>query len=363
MKIENQFLEILFNFIIVMAPYLMLGFFVAGLIHVFVSSEKIKKSFGAKGLMGVLKASLLGVPLPLCSCAVIPSAVTLKKNGATNGATSAFLISTPESGVDSIMVTYAMMGLPMAIIRPVTAFASAFFAGVLQLIFNNEDYSEVIEAAPTSCCGPKKPCSSKVVERTSLAAKFAKTIKFSYIELIDDMAGWLFLGIVAAVCIEFFAPADIFEGLNPTTGRLIILGLGIPLYICASASTPIAASLIMKGMSPGMALLFLLVGPATNISNIFVLNKYIGKKGVLINVFSIGFVALIASYITDYLFSSMGWNLVLNASSQGHLEHAGWLEISLSIIFICLLLRSLLMNEVPKYIKKFLNKPSSGCCG
>ena len=344
-----------------MSPYLMLGLFVAGLIHVFISSERIKKSFGSKGIGGVFKASLLGVPLPLCSCAVIPSAVTLKKNGATNGATSAFLISTPESGVDSVMVTYAMMDLPMAIIRPVTAFISAFFAGVLQLVFNDKEYAETKEAAPTSCCGPKKSCSTKV-ERTSFAAKLAKTFKFSFFELIDDMAGWLFLGIFAGACIEFLLPANMFESLNPTTGRLVILVIGIPLYICASASTPIAASLIAKGMSPGMALLFLLVGPATNISNIFVLNKYIGKKGVAINIFSIAVVALAASYITDFLYGSMGWSFSMTGG-ENHIETASWLDISLSVAFSILLLRSLVMIEVPKLLKKFASKPSSGCCG
>lgn len=345
-----------------MSPYLMLGLLVGGLIHVFISSEKIKKSFGAKGLAGVFKASLLGVPLPLCSCAVIPSAVTLKKNGATNGATSAFLISTPESGVDSVMVTYAMMDLPMAIIRPVTAFASAFIAGIFQLFFNDKEYAETNEATPTSCCGPKKTCSSKTVERTSLASKLAKTIKFAFIELIDDMAGWLFLGIFAGACIEYLLPANIFETLNPTTGRLVILAIGIPLYICASASTPIAASLIAKGMSPGMALLFLLVGPATNISNIFVLNKYIGKKGVVINIIAIAVVALAASYITDILYAKMNWSLSFSAD-HNHIETASWLDISLAVAFSLLLLRSLIMIEIPKLYKKFMSKPTSGCCG
>lgn len=358
-----EFIKILANYILTMSPYLMLGFLVAGIIHVFISSERIKKSFGARGFLGVFKASLLGVPLPLCSCAVIPSAVTLKKNGATNAATSSFLISTPESGVDSILVTYAMMDLPMAIIRPITAFASAFIAGTLQLFFNDKEYEGTTAQVKTSCCGPKSDCSSsKKIERDSFAAKIAKTVKFSFIELVDDLAGWLFVGIVLGACIEYFLPVNLFEGLNPTMGRLVILAIGIPLYICASASTPIAASLMLKGMSPGMALLFLLVGPATNISNILVLSKYIGKKGIIINIASIALVALAASYITDALYSTFNWSIAFNMQDN-HLEHSSWYEIALSVGFVILLLRSLLKNNLPHLVKSFFKKDSSSCCG
>lgn len=356
-------LDIVTNYIIKMAPYLIFGFLIAGIINEFVSKERIQKSFGSKGMWGVVKASALGIPLPLCSCAVIPTAVTIKKNGATNASTSSFLISTPESGIDSIFATYALMDLPMTIIRPVAAFLSAFFAGFLQLIFNPDQKieEEVKSEKATSCCSGKT-CSSSNQKRNSLAARISRIMKFSFFELIDDMVLWLTFGIVAGVIIEVAFPANYFANLSGGASRFIILLIGIPLYICASASTPIAASLISKGMSPGVALVFLLVGPATNISNIFILKKYIGMRGILINVFAIAVVAIVMSYAVDYFYLSQ--SLTTNfQNTHSHLENASWFEIALSVLFVVLLLRSLLFVELPKQIKNRMNKKSSSCCG
>lgn len=363
-----EFLLALWKYTLTAAPFLMLGLFVSGLIHVFVSTDRIKKSLGGKGIMGVLKASFFGIPLPLCSCAVVPTAVTLKKNGASNSATSSFLISTPESGVDSIAMTYGMMDLPMTIIRPVAAFLSAFVAGVLQILFNSKDSEETASKNAqevTSCCGPKKSCSSEKTEKESFASKVSRVFKFSFFELIDDFAFWLTLGIVAGAFIDFIVPPNFFESLSGWTGKLIILGIGIPLYICASATTPIAASLVMKGMSPGTSLLILLVGPATNVSNLLVIAQYIGKKGVILNIIAIAAVALGLSFVVDYLYVSFAWPLNFNIHEHAH-AHSSWLELSLTIAFIMLLGKSLLMKELPKLINKIKPKKevkSSGCCG
>lgn len=376
-----NFLNTLWNYVLISAPFLLIGLLVAGFIHAFISIERIKKAMGGKSFWSVIKAALLGIPLPLCSCGVIPTAVTLKKNGASNAATSSFLISTPESGVDSIAMTYAMMDLPMTIIRPVSAFLSALFAGALQFMFN-EDREEVIddgevlvasccpskkkaaekaaeELKKTSCCSSKKKeeetktscCPSKnkieTVERNTFAAKVAKMFKFGYFELLDDLSGWLALGILVGACIDFFIPANIFGELNGYAARALILAIGIPMYICASATTPIAASLVLKGMSPGTALLILLVGPATNVSNIFVLQKYIGKKGILINVFSIAFVALIMSFLTDYLYELYDWPISFSISEHNHSDGGlYWLKITSGVLFSALLLKSLLKEYV-----------------
>lgn len=355
------FLTSLWNYILVSAPFLMFGLLAAGVIKAFISVERIKKAMGGRGVWGAFKASVLGIPLPLCSCAVIPTAATLKKQGASNSATSAFLISTPESGVDSIAMTYGMMDLPMTIIRPVAAFFSAMVAGVLQLVFKTDSFVKDEQQEKVSCCGSKKN-DEKVKE--SFSKKVADSFKFGFIELIDDMAVWLAFGILAGALIDFALPADFFEGLHGWAGRGAILLVGIPLYICASATTPIAASLVMKGMSPGMALLFLLVGPATNISNILVIGKYIGKRGVVINVISIAVVALIFSFITDYLYSAFAWPLNFNVAHHHHHASSFW-EIALAVIFSLLILRSLLFVELPRRYKLFKEskKQSSSCCG
>ena len=361
-----EFIQALWKYTLTAAPFLMFGLFISGLIHVFVSTERIKKSLGGKGIFGVIKASLFGIPLPLCSCAVVPTAVTLKKNGASNSATSSFLISTPESGVDSIAMTYGMMDLPMTIIRPVAAFLSAFVAGVLQIIFNSEDVAPVEnekKAKSTGCCA-KKSCDSEEVKE-SFGSKMKKVFNFSFFELIDDFAFWLTLGIVAGAFIDFIVPPNFFESLSGWSGRLIILGIGIPLYICASATTPIAASLVMKGMSPGTSLLILLVGPATNISNLLVIAQYIGKKGVILNIIAIAGVALGMSFLVDYLYAMFAWPLNFNIHAHAH-EGSSWLELSLTISFIILLGKSLVMKELPKLIKMITtkkSKKSSGCCG
>jgi uncharacterized membrane protein YraQ (UPF0718 family) len=344
-----EFLKTLWNYIIVSAPFLMLGMLAAGFIHAFITEKRIQKAMGGKSLWTVVKAAVLGIPLPLCSCAVIPTAVTLKKNGANNAATSSFLISTPESGVDSIAMTYAMMDLPMTIIRPVSAFLSALVAGILQFIFNPDTPLPKEEAK--SCC-PKTKCgNAKPVERDSLAARISKMFKFGFFELMDDLGEWLALGLLIGAMIEFFIPPEFFAGLNGLGGRFIILLIGIPMYICASATTPIAASLVLKGMSPGTSLLILLVGPATNISNILVLQKYIGKKGILINIFTIAFVALIMSFVVDYIYTTFALPLDFNIGAHEHEHGYVWWKLSLAIAFTLLLSKSLL-KALMKRIKK-----------
>ncbi len=358
-----SFLTSLWNYILVSAPFLMFGLFVAGVIKAFISVDRIKKAMGGKGLWGAVKASVLGIPLPLCSCAVIPTAATLKKQGASNSATSAFLISTPESGVDSIAMTYGMMDLPMTIIRPVAAFFSAIFAGTLQLIFKTDrDVKLETPEVKPSCCGSSKKKDETVIVKESFAKKLKASTHFAFIELIDDMAIWLAFGILAGAFIDFALPANFFDGLSGWAGRGAILLVGIPLYICASATTPIAASLVMKGMSPGMALLFLLVGPATNISNILVISKYIGKRGVVINIISIAAVALGFSFLTDYLYQYFAWPLNFNVAHHTHETSSPW-EIGLAVIFSLLLVRSLIVVEGPKLLKKFKESGKSGCCG
>jgi len=344
-----EFLKTLWDYIIISAPFLMLGMLAAGFIHAFITEKRIQKEMGGKSMWTVVKAAVLGIPLPLCSCAVIPTAVTLKKNGASNAATSSFLISTPESGVDSIAMTYAMMDLPMTIIRPVSAFLSAFVAGVLQFFFNPETPLPKEEAK--SCCTKSKCGNAKPLERNTLAAKIAKMFKFGFFELMDDLGEWLALGILVGAMIEFFIPADFFSGLNGLGGRFIILLVGIPMYICASATTPIAASLVLKGMSPGTSLLILLVGPATNISNILVLQKYIGKKGIIINVLAIALVALGMSFVVDYVYQSFSLPLDFNVGSHEHEHGYVWWKLSLAIAFTLLLGKSLLKTLSKRIIK------------
>ncbi len=342
-----EFLIQFWNYVKLSAPYLLFGFLIGGIIHVFLPIDKVKKMLGKGSFINVIKASFIGVPLPLCSCSVIPTAVSLRKSGAGNGPTSSFLIATPESGVDSIAMTYGLMDLPMTIIRPIAAFLSAIFAGVLQNGFNKFEYKEVGEEKK-SCCSKNKIKSEN---------KLVKALKYGFVDLVNDISFWLFVGLVCGALISFFVPENFFDTLSGIQGKFIMLLVGVPLYICASATTPIAASLVLKGMSPGTALIILLVGPATNISNLLVLQKYVGKKGVILNVIAIVTVALLMSFFTDWMYQNYFSGFQFKASHHNHESSYALLENSMGIVLIILILKGLYSNEIMPRLKK----RKSGC--
>ena len=333
-----DFLISLWDYIVLSAPYLLFGFLASGILREYFNVDWIKKNLGKKGIGTIVKAAAFGVPLPLCSCAVIPAAVTLKKQGASNAATSAFLISTPESGVDSIMMTYGVMDLPMTIIRPISAFVTAFIAGIGQHLFNDENI--IVEEETKSCCSK-----SKTLEKLSLSGRLKRVWNFSTVELVEDIASWLTIGLICGALINYAVPEELFSYGNGLIGKLIILGIGIPFYICASASTPIAASMVMKGMSPGTALIFLLVGPATNVANLAVLQKYIGKKGVIINVASIAIVSFALSYIVDGLYSYYNWEVFFGISELHDHGAPLWHHL-LGVALVFLLLKGLYKTKI-----------------
>ena len=341
-----RYFDVLWAYLLVSASYLLLGFLISGIVNQFLTVNRIKAWLGKSSVGSVFKASAVGVPLPLCSCSVIPAAVTLRKGGASNAATSSFLISTPESGIDSISLTYALIDLPMAILRPIAAFISASFAGILQINFNKFEFLEKEEVVKP-CCSKSSICSSKKPKSNRIQQVFS----YGFVKLVDDLAGWLAIGILLGALIELVVPQDFFMNLGHLENRVMILVVGVPLYICASASTPIAASLMLKGLSPGAALLFLLVGPATNISNIAVLQKYIGKKGVFINIISIIFVGLAFSYIADYLYLNFVNLKVSSAISEHQHNHSTWWQQISAVFLSILILKSLIKEFVISRIK------------
>ena len=330
----------LIHYFAISSPYLLLGLVAAGFIHEILKSSWPRKIVKGQGISSIFFAALLGIPLPLCSCSVIPAAVALKKSGASNEATSAFLIATPESGVDSIMMTHAMMDLPMTILRPFIAFVTAFSAGILQYLFQTNFIVSDI--------------STPIEKSSQLQGHFIRnSLSYAFGKLINDLAIWLTLGMFLGALINIIIPEDFFLGLNPHLGRLSIIFVGIPFYICAASSTPIAAALILKGMSPGLALLFLLVGPATNISSLLVLQKYLGKKAVLINLTAIGILSLGFSYLVDFLYIYYRWELNMKVSQTHHDNgiHT-WLAHLCSLILAGLLLKGIWFEISASRLKK-----------
>lgn len=306
----NEYLGHLWDILLDASPYLVLGLFLSALMKFLLPMEKVKKHLGQANLWSVLKASFIGVPLPLCSCSVVPTALTLRQSGASKASTSAFLISTPETGVDSLSVTYAMMDIPMMIFRMLSAFITATVAGVFNIMAKTENSSyleshqnhshshehqnESTDTKP--CCGSKKKELSK---QSELKAAF----RYAFIKLFDDIAGWMTIGFLLAAFISYALPEDALAHLGPHESRMLVALVGIPIYICASATTPLAASLVLKGLSPGAALMLLLVGPATNISNLLVLKKELGVKTLALNLLAIVLVSLLASYGVDAFYA------------------------------------------------------------
>lgn len=344
-----SFLLSLWNYLLMSSPYLLLGLILSVFIHAFIPIEKIQKFLGRKRKTDILYAAMIGVPLPLCSCSVIPTAITLKKAGASNGATSAFLISTPESGLDSILVTKALMDWPMTILRPIGAFLSGFIAGGLQLMFNKDEEAAFIPVQEKkSCCAHEEHTDQKAPKALSLSEKLKGGFTYAFVDLVNDFSFWMVIGILSGALIDVLIPTDFFISIPAWQSKFMIIAIGIPLYICASASTPIAASLVMKGLSPGSALLFLMVGPATNISSILVMQKYIGKKGVAINIAVIVIVALLMSFFTDWFYSNYyAVNFKLGSHAHDECMTCSPWTMACAILMSGLLLKGLFQKFFP----------------
>jgi uncharacterized membrane protein YraQ (UPF0718 family) len=243
---------------------------------------------------------------------VLPAAVSLRKQGASNGATTAFLISTPESGVDSISITYALLDPIMTVARPVVAFVTAAVAGITENLFGaNNKTSKIIPdlSCPVDGCCDGQNCSPEVHRHHhTFGEKLSAGMRFAIGDLWEDLAGWFLFGLVLAGLITALIPPDMFGKYlgSGLPAMLIMLAVGIPLYICATASTPIAAALILKGVSPGAALVFLLVGPATNIASLTVLTGVLGKRATAIYLAAIAVCAVLFGLIVDQIYVSLG---------------------------------------------------------
>ena len=292
-----------------MSPYLLFGFLVAGILSMFVSQKLVERHLGGRGIWPVLKASLFGVPLPLCSCGVIPVSMSLHKHGAGKGATVAFLISTPQTGVDSIFVTLSLLGPVFAIFRPVAAFVSGIIGGVLVDLFN--PVPKEGQSAPAKCtdecCGGGEH------------KKIVGGLKFAFITLPRDIGGAMLVGLVIAAFISVLVPDDFFAEKLGTGifAMLVMMALGIPMYVCATASVPIAAALILKGLTPGAALVFLMTGPATNAATFATIWKILGRTTALTYLVTIAGCSLLSGILLDYIFAGV--------IPEAVIHHHGWM--------------------------------------
>jgi uncharacterized membrane protein YraQ (UPF0718 family) len=300
------------NIIRIMAIYLLFGFLVAGILYVLVPAEKIAKYLGGKGMKPVLRAALLGIPIPLCSCGVLPAGVSLRKQGASKGAAMAFMISTPETGIDSIALTYALIDPIMTIFRPIAAFFTAITAGFIENRVGKSDATVAVEnvpAQPAACCCSDSNCDSVTPESPpGFIKKLQIGTRYAFVDLMGDTAKWFILGILIAGMITYFIPTNwIDKYLSSTWLSMLVMALiGIPLYVCSSCSTPITAALILKGINPGAALVFMLTGPATNAAAIPLISRYFGKKSMIIYLISIAGCAVLFGLILNAVYLWLG---------------------------------------------------------
>ena len=304
-----------------MAPYLLLGFLFSGIISVFIDDSFVHKQIGQKKFSSVLKSTLMGIPLPLCSCGVIPVAATLKDYGASKGATTSFLVSTPQTGLDSIFLTYGMLGPVFAIFRPVAAFISGLFCGLIVNIVDKEKHIH----------SPSKSDVKK--NNSSLFERLKSGLKYGFLTLPEDIVVPLFQGLVIAACIGFFVPPDFiasYVSSNALLEYFVMLLVSLPLYVCATASIPIALVLYSKGISAGAIFIFLMAGPATNASSIAIIGNIMGRKILYVYMVLIAFSAVLFGVLFD-LFFELNDN-ILNKHSHQHI-HENLFYIILTVLF------------------------------
>jgi len=310
-----------------MSPYLLLGFTVAGLLSVMISPRWVERHLGDRGLGQVFKASLFGVPLPLCSCGVIPVGASLRQHGAGKGATTAFMLSTPQTGVDSIAVTYALLGPFLAVVRPIAALLTGFLGGGLVYAFDRNDDEAPVDDLPKTECSSGSDCCEDDEEPRKKTLFDGLT--YGLVTLPRDIGraliiGILLSGVISALIEPRALEATLGGGVWP---MLVAMAIGIPLYVCATASTPIALSLIQAGLSPGAALVFLITGPATNGATLTTLWRVLGRRSVVIFLLTVAIGALATGMAVDAIVASdmvdPSAMVPASASSAGAHDHHG----------------------------------------
>jgi uncharacterized membrane protein YraQ (UPF0718 family)/copper chaperone CopZ len=314
MEVVKAYLIELVRLVNEMSPYLLLGFFFAGVLRVVFPKGMITRYMGQRSFRSALNASLLGVPMPLCSCGVLPTGIGFYKNGASRGSTISFLISTPQTGVDSVLATYSLLGLPMAIIRPVVALATGVFGGLLGNVAERNGAMDKVRTGPA-----EEP------HERSLRELF----RYGFIELLQEISRWLIIGMLLAAFLSVLIPADFFTQSisSEYLAMLLMLLASVPLYICATGSIPIAAVLLMKGLSPGAALVLLMAGPATNIATMAVIGNTMGRKSLWVYLVSIIGGALFFGILINE-FIPRDWitgAIPMDLHGVMHTHPAGWL--------------------------------------
>jgi len=317
----THYLMSLLSLLNAVSPYLLLGFLFAGLLHVYVPRHYYADYLSGRNFRSVLYSTLFGIPLPLCSCGVLPTAMSLRSEGASRGATVAFLIATPQTGVDSILATYSLLGLPFAILRPIAALLSGIFGGVFVNLFDSKEpptSASSSDAAVAGLCNDDCCDNHENVPRT-----MREVLRYGFVEMFGNIGKWLLIGLLVAGLITVFVPSQFIAQYAdiPLLNMVVVVLLAVPMYLCATGSIPIAAALMLKGLSPGAALVLLMAGPAANAASLFVVGRVMGRKTLALYLLSIVGGSMTIGLFVDYCLPA-AW-FALPASVSGHTHMSG----------------------------------------
>jgi uncharacterized membrane protein YraQ (UPF0718 family) len=320
MDFAQQFVWNLWVTVTQMAPYLLFGFLLAGILSVWISPKFVERHLGGRGLLPVLKASAFGVPLPLCSCGVIPVSMSLRQHGASKGATVAFLLSTPQTGLDNILVAYSLLGPVFALACPVVTFVTGLFGGAVVDLFDGGESGPKVPAVQANgngcCAGCKEP-------------RWRRALRYGFVNLPGDIGRSVLIGVLIAAAITAAVPEDFF-GPILGGGLLAMMAMAVisaPVYVCATASIPVAVAMIAKGVSPGAALVFLMVGPATNAATIVTVWSKLGRRTAVLYLASVIVCAIAAGLAMDAFWPGLGADITAHFCQEtpgllGHVSAA-----------------------------------------
>ncbi len=323
-----------------MSPYLLLGISFVAILDFFVKKDFISRQVNKNNIASIVKTAIFGVPLPLCSCGVIPTSVYLKKSGASKPSVVSFLISTPQTGIDSIIATYGLLGPIFAIFRPIAAFAMGIFGGIVTMWYSKNHLDERDNS--------KDEFNFESIEinnpvNNTISIRLKKSLRYAFIEFIDDISNQFLFGLLIAGAISYFVPDDfssLFKG-NELLAMLSVIVFAIPMYVCATGSIPIALSLMMKGLSPGVAYVFLVAGPVTNAASLNILRKVLGNKLLILYVLTVASTSIIFGYLLNWIFEVTSVNPHTQMSHLHlHSNNFTTLDYIFATIFLILIVSS-----------------------
>mgnify|MGYP000442598884 CR=1 FL=1 len=325
-----------------MSPYILLGFLIAGIMHAFIPQRTFTRHLSGRGLSSVVKAAAIGIPLPLCSCGVLPTAIGMRHSGASKAASTSFLIATPQTGVDSIAATWSLLGPAFAVVRPVAALVTSLFGGLAVGKAEENPTEEHVHCV-----------AEEQTERRSFGRKCIDALRYGYLDLVGSIGGWLVFGLIVAAVITVYVPSDFFSILGdwPLFSMIAVLIIAIPMYVCATGSIPIALSLMMKGLSPGTALVLLMAGPAANFASFALISREMGRKTAIIYLSAIIAGAMAFGLAIDYLLPSGWFDVNALHAHACHQAHLNMFSTICSAILVALLIVALIRGHRHNHVE------------